>query len=99
MKTNSISPEDLRGVFAVPPLARQRDATRSLNLAQNDLIVRHIISGGITRLIYGGNAVLYHTTLAEFEEVLEWLGWFCGQLWVIPRIRPADWRAMGPAQP
>src|SRR2546425_139912 len=95
MKTNSISPEDLRGVFAVPPLARQRDATRSLDLAQNDLIVRHIISGGITRLIYGGNAFLYHTTLAEFEELLEGLAGFCGPLWVIPSIGPSDWGAMG----
>ena len=94
MKTNSISPEDLRGVFAVPPLARQRDATRSLNLAQNDLIVRHIISGGITRLIYGGNAFLYHTTLAEFEELLEWLAGFSDQLWVIPSIGPSYGRAM-----
>src|SRR2546425_12845325 len=94
MKTNSISPEDLRGVFAVPPLARQRDATRSLNLAQNDLIVRHIISGGITRLIYGGNALLYHTTLAEFEELLEGLARFSDQLWVIPSIGPSYGRAI-----
>src|SRR5207244_10924968 len=98
MKTNSISPEDLRGVFAVPPLARHRDATRSLDFAQNDLIVRHIISGGITRLIYGGNAFLYHTTLAEFEELLEWLAGFSDQLWVIPSIGPSDVRAMGQAQ-
>ncbi len=98
MKTNSISPEDLRGVFAVPPLARQRDATRSLNLAQNDLIVRHVIGGGITRLIYGGNAFLYHTTLAEFEELLEWLAGFSDQLWVIPSIGPSYGRAMDQAQ-
>src|SRR3989441_421942 len=98
MKTNSISPEDLRGVFAVPPLARQRDATRSLNLAQNDLIVRHIISGGITRLIYGGNAFLYHTTLAEYEELLEWLAGVDDELWVIPSIGPSYGRAMDQAK-
>src|SRR5438874_9874765 len=98
MKTNSISPEDLRGVFAVPPLARQRDATRSLNLAQNDLIVRHIVSGGITRLIYGGNAFLYHITLAEYEELLEWLAGLSDQLWVIPSIGPAYGRAMDQAK-
>src|SRR2546429_4079162 len=76
MKTNSISPEDLRGVFAVPPLARRRDAARSLDLAQNDLIVRHIISGEITRLIYGGKAVFFPTTHAGYEKVLEWLAGF-----------------------
>src|SRR2546427_6093012 len=98
MKTNSISSEDLRGLLAVPPLARRRDPARSLDLAQNDLIVRHIISGGITRLIYGGNAFLYHTTLAEFEELLEWLAGFSAQLWVIPSIGPSYGRAMDQAQ-
>src|SRR5438067_10822707 len=98
MKTNSISAEDLHGVFAVPPLARRRDATRSLDLAQNDLIVRHIVSGGITRLIYGGNAFLYHITLAEYEELLEWLAGSSDQFWVIPSIGPSYGRAMDQAQ-
>src|SRR5258708_38143887 len=95
MKTNSISPEDLRGVFAVPPLARRRDAARSLDLAQNDLIVRHIISGGITRLIYGGKAFLYHITLAEYEELLEWVAGFGDEIWGISGIGPSYWRGMG----
>src|SRR5207302_5199080 len=98
MKTNSISPEDLRGVFAVPPMARRRDASRSLDLAQNDLIVRHIISGGITRMIYGGNAFLYHITLAEYEELLEWLAGFDDELWVIPSLGPSYGRAMDQAK-
>ena len=82
----------------MPPLARRRDATRSLDLAQNDLIVRHIISGGITRLIYGGNAFLYHITLAEYEELLEWLAGFDDELWVIPSIGPSYGRAMDQAK-
>ena len=98
MKTNSILPEDLRGVFAVPPLARRRDATRSLDFAQNELIVRHIINGGITRLIYGGNAFLYHITLAEFEELLEWLAGLSDELRVIPSIGPSYGRAMDQAK-
>src|SRR5437016_11269950 len=98
MKTNSISPEDLRGVFAVPPMALNRDATRSLDFAQNDLIVRHIVSGGITRLIYGGNAFLYHITLAEYEELIEWLAGLSDQLWIIPRIGPSYGRAMDQAK-
>src|SRR5256885_1021914 len=94
MKTNPISPEDLRGVFAVPALARRRDTARSLDFAQNDLIVRHIIKGGITRLIYGGNAFLYHITLAEYEESIEWLAGLDDELWVIPSIGPSYGRAM-----
>ena len=60
MKTTPVGPEDLRGVFAVPPLARKPDVTRSLDFDENELIVHHIVNGGITRLIYGGNAFLYH---------------------------------------
>ena len=94
MKTISTSFEDLRGVFAVPPLARQPNAKRSLAVEQNDLIVRHIRSGGITRLIYGGNAFLYHVTLSEFEELLGWLAELDDELWVIPSIGPSYGRAM-----
>jgi hypothetical protein len=49
--------EDLRGVFAVPPLARRNDAARSMDFAENERIVKHISSGGLSRLIYGGNAL------------------------------------------
>src|SRR6267143_1208072 len=98
MKTTPIAPEDIRGVFAVPPLARRQDAARSLDLAQNDLIVRHISSGGITRLIYGGNAFLYLITLAEYEKLLEWLAGLSDQLWVIPSIGPSYGRAMDQAK-
>src|SRR5437867_10975735 len=98
MKTTSISPEDLRGVFAVPPLARRRDAARSIDLAQNDLIVRHIISGGITRLIYGGNAFLYHISLADYEELLEWLAGFDDKVWAIPSVGSSFGRALDQAR-
>ena len=73
MKTAPLTPQDLRGVFAVPPLARRDNAERAIDFAQNDLIVKHIVAGGITRLIYGGNAFLYHIKLIEFESLVEWL--------------------------
>src|SRR5580765_109277 len=98
MKTRSIVPDDLRGVFAVPPLARCRDSLRSLDFGQNDLIVRHIKRGGITRLIYGGNAFLYHITLSDFEELLPWLADLDDELWVIPSIGPSYGRAMDQAK-
>ena len=79
-------------------MARRRDASRSLDLAQNDLIVRHIVSGGITRLIYGGNAFLYHITLAEYEELIEWLAGLSDQLWIIPSIGPSYGHAMDQAK-
>lgn len=98
MKKTPVLPEDLRGVFAVPPLARSADATRSLDLAQNALVVRHIVGGGITRLIYGGNAFMYHLTLPEYEELLDWLTDFGDGLLVVPSLGPSFGRAMDQAK-
>ena len=95
MRTSTIQVEDLRGVFAVPPLARTPDATRALDFDQNDLIVRHLTSGGITRLIYGGNAFLYHLSLAEYEPLLDWLVTL--DAWAIPSVGPDYGRAIDQA--
>jgi dihydrodipicolinate synthase/N-acetylneuraminate lyase len=97
MKTVPVRCEDLRGVFAVPPLARSAEAGRALDFAQNDLIVRHILDGGITRFLYGGNAFLYHITLTEYEQLLEWLNRFADDLWAIPSAGPSYGRAMDQA--
>jgi dihydrodipicolinate synthase/N-acetylneuraminate lyase len=62
----------LDGVFAVPPLARSAGNNRTIDFEQNSRIVRYIAQGGISRFIYGGNAFLYHVTLAEYEQLLDW---------------------------
>jgi len=95
MRTAAIHAEDLRGVFAVPPLARTADEKRALDFKQNDRIVRHIAGGGITRLIYGGNAFLYHLTLAEYEQLLDWLA--SVDAWTIPSVGPDYGRAIDQA--
>jgi dihydrodipicolinate synthase/N-acetylneuraminate lyase len=97
MKTTPVSIEDLRGVFPVPPLARRNDARRSIDFEQNNRIVRHIAEGGLTRFLYGGNAFLYHVTLAEYESLLDWLNGFADGLWAIPSIGPSYGRAMDQA--
>jgi dihydrodipicolinate synthase/N-acetylneuraminate lyase len=97
MKTTPVQPEDLRGVFAVPPLARKPDAHRALDFEQNDFLVRHIFEGGITRMIYGGNAFLYHLTLAEYEQLLNWLSGFTDEVWAIPSAGPSYGRLMDQA--
>ena len=94
MNLRPLTPEQLRGVFAVPPLSRQSDAHRSLDFDQSQLIVKHVAAGGITRLIYGGNAFLYHITLTEFGELIEWLSDLPGDLWLIPSIGPSFGRAL-----
>ena len=97
MKTSAITLADLRGVFPVPPLARKNDARRSLDFAENEKIVRHIAAGGLTRFLYGGNAFLYHITLAEFEQLLDWLSGFSEEWWMIPSLGPSYGRAMDQA--
>jgi dihydrodipicolinate synthase/N-acetylneuraminate lyase len=97
MKTTSVSLDDLQGVFSVPPLARREDARRSLDFEQNERIVRHIASGGVTRFLYGGNAFLYHLTLAEYEALLDWLAGFSEDLWMIPSLGPSYGRAIDQA--
>lgn len=81
----------------MPPLARKNDARRSLDPAQNDRLVRHMEQGGITRLLYGGNAFLYHITLGEYQEMLEWLSGLKQRFLVIPSAGPSYGRLMDQA--
>jgi len=92
MNRQPLTPEHLRGVFAVPPIARRNDS--SIDFEQNERVVRHIAAGGISRLIYGGNAFLYHVTLADFESLLEWLSSNPLELWAIPSIGPSYGRSL-----
>lgn len=98
MKTSAVTIEDLKGVFPVPPLARKNDTNRSLDFEQNKLIVRHLANGGMTRFLYGGNAFLYHITLSEYEQLLDWLTGLADNLWAIPSLGPSYGRAIDQAQ-
>lgn len=63
-------------------------------MVENERIVKHISAGGISSLIYGGNAFLYHLDLGEFEVLLEWLSGLSDEFRVIPSIGPSYGRAM-----
>jgi 4-hydroxy-tetrahydrodipicolinate synthase len=90
--------DSLEGVFAVPPLARVPGKERTIDFEQNSRIVRYIAEGGISRFIYGGNAFLYHLTLAEYEQLLEWLSAVRQDgLWFIPSAGPSYGRLMDQA--
>ena len=97
MQIRPIGISDLAGVFAVPPLARRHDARRSIDPMANDRIRDHIAAGGITRLLYGGNAFLYHLTLDEYGELLDWMAAAPGDLWMIPSVGPSYGRAIDQA--
>src|SRR5688572_22671650 len=94
MKTTPITLDDLRGVFPVPPLARKRNEKREIDFEQNQRLVDYMVAGGMTRFLYGGNAFLYHVTLAEYEQLLDWLAGFEGALWAIPSFGPSFGRAL-----
>jgi dihydrodipicolinate synthase/N-acetylneuraminate lyase len=91
-------PMSFENVFAVPPLARTADRRREIDHAENARIVRHIAKGGVRNLIYGGNAFLYHLTLREYEELLEWLSHLTEEGFVcIPSAGPSWGRLMDQA--
>ncbi len=97
MKTSPVTLADLQGVFPVPPLARKNNARRELDFDENRRLVDHIAGGGMTRFLYGGNAFLYHITLAEYEQLLDWLTSFDDRHWAIPSLGPSYGRAMDQA--
>jgi dihydrodipicolinate synthase/N-acetylneuraminate lyase len=97
MIDSSVPVADLRGVFSVPPLPRKRDPRRTLDFEAAEQIARHIEAGGINRLLYGGNAFLYHVSLAEYETLLDWLASFSTSRWPIPSVGPSFGRAIDQA--
>src|SRR5829696_3560710 len=88
MKTSPVTPADLAAsVIAVPPLARHRDLT--LNNADNQAMITYLEEGGVTSLLYGGNANLYNVGVSEYVELLDMIEEAAGDdSWVIPSAGP-----------
>ena len=85
-------------LFAVPPLPRRTTADRAIDFDAAETIAAHIAAGGITRLLYGGNAFLYHASLAEFEELAGWLAAMPATRVPIPSIGPSFGHALEQAR-
>jgi dihydrodipicolinate synthase/N-acetylneuraminate lyase len=67
-----------------------RSADLSLNPEANRQLARHIESGGVTTLLYGGNANLYHVGPGQYEHLLQMLCEIAGpDTLVIPSVGPA----------
>ena len=98
MPRDPVTLEDLRGVFAVPPLPRRNDARRELDFDEAERVAAHVEAGGPTRFLYGGNAFLHHVTLDEYETLLGWLAAFPASRWAIPSLGPSFGRAMDQAR-
>jgi dihydrodipicolinate synthase/N-acetylneuraminate lyase len=88
MKHDAVTFADLAGsVLAVPPLARNADL--SFNRAANTALVRHIETGGVSTLLYGGNANFYNIGLYEYASIIDALGEIAApRTWVIPSVGP-----------
>ena len=84
MKTTPVTAADLSAsVLAVPPLARRADLT--LNPEANRALIKHVETGGVTTLMYGGNANFYHLPTSEYAATLDFLAEAAGAgSWVIP---------------
>ena len=76
-----------RSVMAVPPLARSADG--AIDRVANEKIIRHIEAAGVSLLLYGGNANLYHLPLVEYEPLLGLLAETAGpSTLVVPSAGP-----------
>jgi dihydrodipicolinate synthase/N-acetylneuraminate lyase len=97
MRTKAVELCDWAGVFPVPSLCRNHDPLRSINWAENDKLLGHMATGGLTNFLYGGNAFLYHITLAEYDDLLGWLNQQDERLWMIPSAGPSYGRLIDQA--
>lgn len=97
MKTSPVSKADLhRSVISVPPLCR--NSRLRPDVVENANLIRHIEAGGVSTLLYGGNANFYNIALSEYEEVLGQLeASAAADTWVIPSIGPYFGTAMDQA--
>jgi len=87
MKTTFSLPDLRSSVISVPPLCR--DASLKSNAAENAKLIRHIESGGVSTLLYGGNANFYNISLSEYESVLDQLeAGAAADTWIVPAIGP-----------
>ena len=98
MQTRPVTPDDLRqSVIAVPPLAR--DSALKFCLQENEKIIRHIEKGGVSTLLYGGNANFYHIALSEYESILDGISSAAGgETLVVPAVGPAFGMMMDQAE-
>ncbi|MGB4711717.1 MAG: dihydrodipicolinate synthase family protein [Fuerstiella sp.] len=77
-----------KSVLAVPPLAR--NSKLAICPDNNKKIIRHIEDGGVSMLLYGGNANLYHIRPSEFGHLLDVLVEAAAEdTLVIPSVGPA----------
>lgn len=88
MKISPATPSDLSSsVLAVPPLAWLSDF--SPNHEANAALIKHIERGGVSTLLYGGNANMHHIGLTGLADLLQHLIVSADfDSWIIPSVGP-----------
>ncbi len=78
-----------RSVLAVPPFALTPDF--EIAREANARLIRHLEAGGVSTLLYGGNANVHNWPVSKFAEWLDSLEESAaGNTWLIPSVGP-DW--------
>ena len=68
-------------------MARHDNLT--FNREANATLIRHLESGGVRSLLYGGNANFYNISMGEYASTLEALAELAGSdTWIIPSVGP-----------
>ena len=87
MKTTFTLADLQSSVISVPPLCR--DASLRVSAAENARLIRHIEAGGVSTLLYGGNANFYNIAPSEYAGVLDMLAEQAApETWVVPSVGP-----------
>ena len=87
MKTTLTIADLQNSIISVPPLCR--DADLKSVASENAKLIRHIEGGGVSTLLYGGNANFYNIALSEYEEVLDQLeAGAAAETLIVPSVGP-----------
>jgi len=93
----NVTPSDLAAsVMAVPPLARTADGAFSED--GNAAVLEHLREGGVTTVLYGGNALAQHWPVAVYADWLDRLQAMASDdTWLLPSVGPDAGKMMDQA--
>lgn len=96
MKTTLTIADLQNSIISVPPLCRDADLKPAA--AENAKLIRHIEAGGVSILLYGGNANFYNIALSEYEQVVDQLeAGAAAETLIVPSVGPYFGTAMDQA--
>jgi dihydrodipicolinate synthase/N-acetylneuraminate lyase len=85
-------------IYPVPPVAwLVSGSSRKLNPGENDKLFRFLVDQGVKKIVYGGNAMVYHMTLHQYSELVEWLSGVADRAEIMLAVGPSFGRALDQA--